>query len=101
MPCFVMPKNVAVSILNSRCHVLLFRRCYMPKISLRFVLRMSLAITLALCLMYGATVQAQSPPASQEEATRQLLERVRELEAKVKQLEEKEAAAPAVPAAVP
>jgi outer membrane murein-binding lipoprotein Lpp len=63
-------------------------------------MRMGLAIGLAFCLMGGGLAQAQSPPASQEEATRQLLERVRELEAKVKQLEEKEAAAPAVPAAV-
>src|SRR5450631_1158211 len=75
----------------------------MPKISLRFVTQPALAIGLALCLVCGTTVQAQEAPASQDDATKQLLERVRELEAKVKQLEEKQAtpAPAAAPTVVP
>jgi len=73
----------------------------MPKISLRLVKRPCLAIGLALCLVSGSIARAQGTPASQDDATKQLLERVRELEAKVKQLEEKEAAAASAPVAAP
>jgi hypothetical protein len=67
----------------------------MSRIYLKLITKTSLACGLAFCLASGTFVQAQDTPASQEETTKQLLERVRELEAKVKQLEEKEAAAPA------
>ncbi len=83
----------------------------MPKISLRLITQLSLgmglvvgsAMCLGTCLICAPLVQAQDAPASQDDANKQLLERVRELEAKVKQLEEKEAAsAPApAPAAAP
>jgi hypothetical protein len=76
----------------------------MPKISLRLVTQLSLAIGLALCPACGTIVQAQDAPASQEDTNKQLLERVRELEAEMKQLKEKAAAAPTsavVPAPAP
>jgi hypothetical protein len=71
----------------------------MPKISLRLVTQLSLAIGLALCLVCGAIVHAQDTPAGQEDTNKQLLERVRDLEAEMKQLKEKLAAA--APAAAP
>ena len=75
----------------------------MPKISLRPFTQPGLAIGLALCLVCGSIAQAQNAPAGQDDATRQLLDRVRELEAKVKQLEENRATtAPApIPAPAP
>jgi hypothetical protein len=73
----------------------------MPKTSLRHVTQLSLALGLALCLMCGNMAQAQNAPASQDDATKQLLERVRELEAKVKQLEEKQPTPAPAPAATP
>lgn len=73
----------------------------MPKIFLRLSTQLSLAIGLALCLIFGSIAQAQNVPASQDDATNQLLQRVRELEAKVKQLEERKPAAAAAPAAAP
>jgi hypothetical protein len=73
----------------------------MPKISLRLVTQICLAIGLALCLACGTTIQAQEAPASQEDSSKQLLERLRELEAKVKQLEGKEAAPVPSPAQTP
>jgi hypothetical protein len=73
----------------------------MPKIFLRLSTQLSLAIGLALCLIFGTIAQAQNVSASQDDATNQLLQRVRELEAKVKQLEERQPAAAAAPAAAP
>jgi hypothetical protein len=73
----------------------------MPKISLRLVTQLSLATGLFLYLAFGSMAQAQNASASQDDATKQLLERVRELEAKVKQLEEKQASAAPAPAASP
>jgi hypothetical protein len=49
----------------------------------------------------GTTIQAQEAPASQEDTSKQLLERLRELKAKVKQLEGKEAAPVPSPAQTP
>src|ERR1700691_1345040 len=72
----------------------------MSNISLRLVTLLSLTIGVALCPACVPIVRAQEVPASQEDATKQLLERVRELEAKLKQLEEKQSAAPA-PASAP
>jgi len=73
----------------------------MPKSFLRFVSQPGLAIGLALLLTPTTTVQAQNAPTGQGDATQQLMERVRDLEAKVKQLEEKEAAAAVAPASPP
>jgi hypothetical protein len=73
----------------------------MPKISLRLFMQLGLAISLAFCLVCGTIAQAQDALASQDDATKQLLERVRELEAKVKQLEEKQANATPAPFASP
>jgi hypothetical protein len=70
-----------------------------PKIFSRLVTQTSIAMSLALFLVCGSAAQAQSAPSSQDDATKQLLERVRELEAKVKQLEENEAATASAPAA--
>jgi hypothetical protein len=70
----------------------------MPRFSSRLITQASLACGLAIYLASGTAVQAQDASASQDEATKQLLERVRELEAKVKQLEAKESAAPSEPA---
>jgi hypothetical protein len=69
----------------------------MPKICSSVVAQSSLAISLALVLLCGSAAQAQTGTSSQDDATKQLLDRVRELEAKVKQLEEKEAAAASAP----
>jgi outer membrane murein-binding lipoprotein Lpp len=69
----------------------------MPKICSSLVAQSSLAISLALVLLCGCAAQAQTGTSSQDDATKQLLDRVRELEAKVKQLEEKEAAAASAP----
>jgi outer membrane murein-binding lipoprotein Lpp len=75
----------------------------MPKISLRLVTQPRLAIGLALFLVCGTIAQAQDSPASQNDTNKQLSERVRELEAEMKQLKEKlDAAAPtAAPAPTP
>ena len=73
----------------------------MPKIFLRLSTQLSLAIGLAFCLVFGTIAQAQNVPASQDDATNQLLQRVRDLEAKVRQLEERQTSAAAVPAAAP
>jgi hypothetical protein len=73
----------------------------MPKIFLRLSTQLSLAISLALCLIFGTMTRAQNVPVSQDDATNQLLQRVRELEAKVKQLEERQPVAAAAPAAAP
>jgi hypothetical protein len=67
----------------------------MPKISMRLTTRIGLAASLALFLVCGTIAHAQDGPASQDDVNRQLLDRIRELEAKVKQLEGKEAAIPA------
>jgi hypothetical protein len=71
----------------------------MPKSSLRILALAILAIGLPLGLAGGTLAQAQDASASQDDVNKQLLERVRELEAKVKQLEEKQATAE--PAAAP
>jgi hypothetical protein len=74
----------------------------MPEFSLRRAPLFALAIGLLLCLICGLAAHAQDSAAgagSQEEANKQLLQRISELEAKVKQLEEKEASPP--PAAAP
>lgn len=73
----------------------------MPKNFLRLSTQLSLAIGLVFCLSFGTIAQAQNTPASQDDATNQLLQRVRELEAKVKQLEERQPAAAPAPAAAP
>lgn len=75
----------------------------MPKISLRVVTQPRLAIGLALFLVCGTIAQAQDSPASQNDTNKQLSERVRELEAEMKQLKEKlDTAAPtAAPAPTP
>jgi hypothetical protein len=73
----------------------------MPKISLRLVAQLSLAIGLALCPACGTIVCAQDAPASQEDTNKRLLERIRELEAEMKQLKEKLAAPTAVAAPAP
>jgi hypothetical protein len=65
----------------------------MPKICSSLVAPSTMAIRLALFLLCGSAAQAQSGASSRDDATKQLLDRVRELEAKVKQLEENEAAA--------
>ena len=71
----------------------------MPMISLRLFKQLGLAIGLALCLVCEPMAHAQDAPANADDATKQLLERVRELEAKVKQLQEKGSAATSPPAA--
>jgi len=60
-------------------------------------------LSIALCLMLALAARAQqssSPPMTLDEATRQLLQRVNELEAKVKQLEEKQPAPAPAPLAI-
>jgi hypothetical protein len=74
----------------------------MPEFSLRRAPLFALAIGLLLCLICGLAAHAQDSAAgagSQDETNKQLLQRISELEAKVKQLEEKEASPP--PAAAP
>lgn len=76
----------------------------MPKVSLTRAPLLALAIGLLLCLVCGFATHAQDAPAtagSQDEANKQLLQRIGELEAKVKQLEEKEASPPPAAAASP
>jgi hypothetical protein len=73
----------------------------MSKISLRLVRNVRIATGLALCLAGGAAAQAQVATTVQDDANRQLLERVRELEARVKQLEEKQASGPVAQVAAP
>jgi hypothetical protein len=90
-----------VSNLNARFHAMPLRRRYMPKIFSRLFTQPGLAIVLALCLVCGTMAQAQDAPANADEATKQLLERVRELEAKVKQLEAQQATAATAPPAPP
>jgi hypothetical protein len=74
----------------------------MPTLCLKLFTQPGLAIVMAACLAGGLTAQAQESSARQDDATKQLLERVRELESKVTQLEQKQAAtaSPAVPAPV-
>jgi len=75
------------------------------------VLRVPRVIGLALCMALAVSMHAQQPPSTPpstplsapmtaDEVTRQLLERVNELEAKVKQLEEKQAAPTPAPLAI-
>jgi hypothetical protein len=63
-------------------------------------LRVSRIVGLAVCMFLAVSARSQQPastPMTADEVTRQLLQRVNELEAKVKQLEEKQSApAPAV-----
>jgi len=73
----------------------------MSKTSLRFFTPAKLACGLALCLVSGIMLQAQDAPASQDDTTKQLLERVHELEAKVKQLEEHQPPAAPTPGPAP
>jgi hypothetical protein len=73
----------------------------MLKISLRLFTQPGLAIGLALCLVCGTIAQAQDAPTIADEATKQLLERVRELEAKVKQLEAQQSNSATAPALEP
>jgi len=73
----------------------------MPKNSSRLVTKLGLAVGLVLCLGCGINAQAQQSPASPADTNKELLERVRELEAKVKQLEEKQAVAASTPATSP
>ena len=70
----------------------------MPKISLSYITRLALAFVLVSCLAGGTAAQAQNAPSSQDDTTKQLLDRIRDLEARVKELEEKKAAAPVAPA---
>jgi hypothetical protein len=73
----------------------------MPKTSWGLVTKLGLIVGLALCLVCGIVAQAQEAPASQDDTNKQLLERLRELEAKVKQLEEKQSTAAPAPVPVP
>jgi hypothetical protein len=73
----------------------------MPKSSSGAVTQFALAIVLALGMVCASMAQTQDAPASQDDTTKQLLERVRELEAKVKQLQANQGSAAAAPAPVP
>ncbi|MBZ5642437.1 MAG: hypothetical protein LAO19_06740 [Acidobacteriia bacterium] len=73
----------------------------MPKISVSLATQLSLAAGLALCLVCGTAAHGQDSSAGQDDTNKQLLERVRELEAKVKQLEEHQATASATPPPAP
>jgi len=73
----------------------------MPMTSSGLVTKLGLIVGLALCLVCGIVAQAQEAPASQDDTNKQLLERLRELEAKVKQLEEKQSTAAPSPVPVP
>jgi hypothetical protein len=73
----------------------------MSKNFVRILTPPGLAAFLALCLTCGNIVQAQDTPANQDQINKQLLERVRELETKLKQFEEKEAASALAPASAP
>jgi hypothetical protein len=73
----------------------------MPKISLRIVEQSSLAIALACCLAGGSIAQAQNSTPNQDDNTKQLLDRIRDLETRVKELEAKGTPPPAAPAAAP
>jgi cell division protein FtsB len=72
--------------------------------SITTVLKLSRIIGLAICMAFPAPAVAQQATnsASPDDANQQLLRRIDQLEAKVKQLEEKQAAPPpAAPAPVP
>jgi len=73
----------------------------MSKFSLRLVAPLTLILTLLPCLDGGNVARAQDARSNQSDVNQQLLERVRELEAKVKQLEQKDNVAAAAPAASP
>jgi hypothetical protein len=64
----------------------------MAKLTLKVWTQPWLAIVLSFCLVCSVACRAKDSSPTPEETTRQLLERVRELEAKVQQLEEREAA---------
>src|SRR5271169_2455206 len=66
--------------------------------------RVSRAVGLAICLAVAPSTRAQQPAntaASADDTNKKLLERIDQLEAKVKQLEDKQPAPAAVPAPVP
>lgn len=61
-------------------------------------------VCLLLCLLWGFpsfAQQAANSTSSQDETSKQLLDRIRELEARLKQLEDKQASNPSAPVAVP
>jgi hypothetical protein len=72
----------------------------MKTASARSLRRLPQVVALALCMTFALSAHAQqatNAAASQKDTSQQLLQRINELEAKVKQLEEKQAAPAAVP----